>query len=92
MPIRRVGRSRCTDTRDNGRQRIRAVTCPQRDGLGVKVDIIGEIVPVASFELCGPFGRSAHTPTQCVVFTGRVAAQQTVLELGEVALYPECQT
>lgn len=78
MPISRISRSRRTDSRNDGSQRIRAVTGPQSHRLGVEINIIRKVVPVAGFKLRGPLCRSTHAPAEGVVLTGRVAAQQAV--------------
>jgi hypothetical protein len=67
VPVRRVGRSGCADGRDNLGQGIGAIRCPEADRLGRKVDIVGEVVPVAWLQLDGPVCLATRIPAQGVV-------------------------
>lgn len=81
MPVRRVGRSIGTNRLDHLGQRVRAIAGPEPDLLGVKVDVICKVIPVAGLELDRPLRLAPCVPPQGVVF----AAGATVLQLGEMA-------
>jgi hypothetical protein len=85
MPIGRVRRSRCTDSRNHLGEIIRPTRRPQPDRLRVEIDLVRKIVPLPCFQFSFPVRGSANAPAKRIVLA-RGAASETVFKFSEMTL------
>lgn len=86
VPVGAVGADAGADGLDGLDELVGAGRVPEADGAGVKVDLVGKVVPDAGLEGGVPLALRVGVPPQLVVGLARGARDPAVLELGEVRL------
>ena len=54
MPVLAVGAGACADRCDDLNQILGTGRMPEADGLGIEIDLVGDVMPDAWFEGCVP--------------------------------------